>query len=108
MNSAAPFRLIVTPAIASALLATALVFRSAATARDATSASSPPHSAGRPTEQGVVCFGTVDLENGTTSVGPLQPGRVAEILVRENQVVPEGTELLRLDDAGPRSRLAEA
>jgi multidrug resistance efflux pump len=108
INSAALFRLIVTAAIAAVLLAAALFFRSAATARDAPSVSSPPHSAARPAEQGVVCFGTVDLEYGTTSLGPLQPGRVAEILVRENQVVPEGTELLRLDDAGPRSRLAEA
>jgi multidrug resistance efflux pump len=69
---------------------------------------SPPPDDARPAAPGVVCFGTVDLEYGTTSLSPLQPGRVAEVMVRENQVVPKGMELLRLEDAGPRSRLAEA
>jgi multidrug resistance efflux pump len=50
----------------------------------------------------------VDLEQGVTSLYPLQPGRVAEVLVRENQAVAEGTELLRLEDGMARSRLAEA
>ena len=39
---------------------------------------------------------------------PLQPGRVAEVLVAENQEVAQGTELLRLEDGIARSRLAEA
>ncbi|SIO27556.1 Biotin-lipoyl like [Singulisphaera sp. GP187] len=58
--------------------------------------------------EAVVCFGSVDLEHGVTSLLPLQPGRVAEILVRENQAVPAGTELLRLEDRAARSRLLEA
>ena len=57
---------------------------------------------------GVVCFGTVDLDHGAASLYPLQPGRVAEVLVAENQEVPQGTELLRLEDGFARSRLAEA
>jgi HlyD family secretion protein len=56
----------------------------------------------------VVCFGTVDLEHGVTSLSPLQPGRVAEVLAAENQEVKEGTDLLRLEDAFARSRLAAA
>jgi multidrug resistance efflux pump len=91
-------------AVVAALLAAALFFRGAATARDAPIAAAPPAAVA----PGVVCFGTVDLEFGTTSLSPMQPGRVAEILVRENEVVAAGTELLRLEDAGPRSRLAEA
>jgi multidrug resistance efflux pump len=58
--------------------------------------------------QGVVCFGVVDLEQGVTALGPLQPGRVAEVLVKENQAVPAGAVLLRLEDGAARSRLAEA
>jgi multidrug resistance efflux pump len=61
-----------------------------------------------PAAEGVVCFGTVDLEHGATALDPLQPGRVARVLVRENQPVAEGTELLRLEDGTARSRLAEA
>jgi multidrug resistance efflux pump len=38
----------------------------------------------------------------------MQPGRVARVLVVENQVVPQGTELVRLEDGVARSRLAEA
>jgi multidrug resistance efflux pump len=57
---------------------------------------------------GVVCFGVVDLEHGLTSLYPLQPGRVAQVLVRENQAVPAGQTLLRLEDALARSRLDEA
>jgi multidrug resistance efflux pump len=56
----------------------------------------------------VVCYGVVDLELGVTALGPLQPGRVAEVLVEENQAVPAGAVLLRLEDGAARSRLAEA
>jgi multidrug resistance efflux pump len=66
---------------------------------------SPPASDGA---FGVVCFGTVELEHGVASLGPLQGGRVTEVLVVENQKVAAGAELLRLDDAAARSRLAEA
>jgi HlyD family secretion protein len=58
--------------------------------------------------EGVVCFGTVDLERGVASLYPLQPGRVAEVLVAENQEVTQGAELLRLEDGIARGRLAEA
>jgi multidrug resistance efflux pump len=59
-------------------------------------------------QEGVVCFGTVDLEQGVTSLSPLQPGRVAQVLVAENQEVNEGDLLLRLDDGIAKSRLAAA
>lgn len=84
------------------LIAGSLVVRRPATALSAPSADSAIST------EAVVCFGTVDLEHGVTSLSPLQPGRVAEILVRENQAVPAGTELLRLDDGAARSRLLEA
>jgi HlyD family secretion protein len=57
---------------------------------------------------GIVCFGTVDLEHGVASLNPLQPGRVAEVLVAENQEVTQGAELLRMEDGIARSQLAEA
>jgi HlyD family secretion protein len=70
----------------------------------------PPSPAGTAGEgrEGIVCFGTVDLEHGVASLHPLQPGRVAEVLVAEGQQVARGAELLRLEDALARSRLAEA
>ena len=45
----------------------------------------------------VVCFGYVDVEPGITSLYPLQPGRVEEVLVHETQEVHAGMVLLRLD-----------
>jgi multidrug resistance efflux pump len=107
MKRARLLRPLVAAAIAAALIAAALFFRGAATARDAPA----PAAATTMTPaqgEGVVCFGTVDLEQGTTALAPLQPGRVTAVNVRENQSVPEGTELLRLEAALPRSRLAEA
>lgn len=65
-------------------------------------------SAGSTDNQGVVCFGQVDLIHGVTALVPLQPGRVAELLVKEGQTVAEGTALVRLDDKAARSRVAEA
>jgi multidrug resistance efflux pump len=101
-------RPLVAAAIAAALITAALLFRSAATARDAPGSPPATKSPVQGEGQGVVCFGTVDLEQGTTALAPLQPGRVAAVNVRENQSVPEGTEILRLEDALSRSRLAEA
>src|SRR5262245_29148029 len=43
-----------------------------------------------------------------TSLFPLQPGRVAEVIARENQEVAEGAALIRLEDGAARHRLAEA
>jgi len=57
---------------------------------------------------GVICFGRVDLAHGVTSLYSLQPGRVAAVLVEENQEVPAGAVLLRLEDGLARGRLAEA
>jgi HlyD family secretion protein len=58
--------------------------------------------------EGIVCFGQVDLIHGVTALYPLQPGRVAEVLVEEGQTVAEGTVLVRLEDGPARSRVAEA
>jgi multidrug resistance efflux pump len=57
---------------------------------------------------GVVCLGYIDLEPGVTSLSPLQPGRVTEVLVHENDRVVAGAVLLRLGDTEPRLRVAEA
>jgi multidrug resistance efflux pump len=46
----------------------------------------------------VVCFGHVDVEPGVTALYPVQPGRVAEVLVHEDDSVKAGTVLFRLDD----------
>ena len=56
----------------------------------------------------VVCLGYVDLEHSVASLSPLQPGRVAELLVHENDQVAAGAPLLRLDDRAERLQLTEA
>ncbi|HEY1377349.1 MAG TPA: HlyD family efflux transporter periplasmic adaptor subunit [Gemmataceae bacterium] len=56
----------------------------------------------------VVCFGFADLEGGIVALHPSQPGRVEEVLVRENDTVPAGAPLLRLDDRAARLRVEEA
>jgi multidrug resistance efflux pump len=56
----------------------------------------------------VVCFGYADLEGGIVALHPSQPGRVDEILIGENDMVPAGAELLRLDDRAARLRVEEA
>jgi multidrug resistance efflux pump len=59
-------------------------------------------------EEPVVCYGLVDLEHGSTMLSPLQPGRVARILVHENEKVSAGTPLLVLEEETAQARLAEA
>src|SRR5581483_1928893 len=54
-----------------------------------------------------VCFGYADLEDGVISLNPSQPGRVAEVLVQENDEVAAGAPLLRLDDREARLRVEE-
>src|SRR5579871_2761405 len=49
-------------------------------------------------EEGIVCFGQVDLIHGVTALYPLQAGRVKEVLAEEGQAVSEGAVLLRLED----------
>ena len=83
----------------------ALISAAVRFSRTAAAPAAPPSGDGY---EGVVCFGTVDLELGAASLYPLQPGRVAEVLVAENQEVIQGAELLRLEDGIARSRLAEA
>jgi multidrug resistance efflux pump len=57
---------------------------------------------------GVVALGHVDLESGVSSLYPTEPGRVAEILVHENDHVEEGATLLRLNDAQAHLKVSEA
>jgi multidrug resistance efflux pump len=59
-------------------------------------------------EKLVVCFGYADLEAGVTNLHPSQVGRVMEIPVRENDTVPAGGVLLRLDDNAARYKVEEA
>ncbi len=54
------------------------------------------------------CFGLVDFQNGTMSLAPLQLGRVAEVLVKENQQVPAKAVLMRLEDRQARARVLAA
>jgi multidrug resistance efflux pump len=56
----------------------------------------------------IVCFGYADLEGGIMTLHPSQPGRVDEILVKENDTVPAGAALLRLNDRAARLRVEEA
>src|SRR5215472_14487333 len=61
-----------------------------------------PRAPDRPAMPAVVALGYVDLEHGIASLAPLQSGRIAEILVRENDRVEAGAALLRLDDTHAR------
>lgn len=56
----------------------------------------------------VVCYGFVDVESGVSKLYPLQPSRVSEIAVREGELVPVGTVLIRLVDDGPRAQAEQA
>ncbi len=96
---------IVATAIGAALISAAIRF-----SRTTAAPTPPPPAAAQDREdrEGIVCFGTVDLEHGVTSPLPLQPGRVAEVRVAEGQHVDQGAELLRLEDQAARIRLAEA
>ena len=66
----------------------------------------PPPTA--PTGEGVICTGNVDLENGIRSLYPVQPGRVAEVLVHEDDAVKAGDVLFRLDDHLAKYQLDQA
>jgi multidrug resistance efflux pump len=56
----------------------------------------------------VVALGYVDLENGVASLAPISSGRVAELLVHENDRVEAGAALVRLDDAQAQLLVGEA
>ncbi len=64
----------------------------------ATAASGARAREGNGTGNSVVCFGHVDVEPGITALYPVQPGRVVEVLVHEDDTVKAGTVLFRLDD----------
>jgi multidrug resistance efflux pump len=66
-----------------------------------------PAAAAKPASR-AVCFGYVDVEQGVTSLYPVQSGRVAEVLTREGAAVEKGAPLFRLDDALPKLRVREA
>jgi multidrug resistance efflux pump len=86
-----------------ALTAGALAVGAAVTSGTGAASEAPP-----PAPPGVVCFGHVDVEYGVTTLCPDQPGRVAEVLVREYDTVQAGAVLLRLDDDRARLRVQEA
>ncbi len=56
----------------------------------------------------MACFGHVDVKHGITSLYPAQPGRVAAVLVEEDQRVKAGDVLLRLEDTVAGLRVQEA
>lgn len=73
------------------------------------------HSGGRagserdtPPAEGVVCTGYVDLEHGVRSLATLLPGRVALIIVQENQHVEAGAAILRLEDEDAKFQVQAA
>jgi multidrug resistance efflux pump len=101
------FRPVVAVFVGAALIFATLRFRGTGAA-PAADAGQPPVASTSREGEGVVCFGTVDLEHGVAALTSLQPGRVTEVLVAENQEVGQGTELLRLEDTSARTRLAEA
>src|SRR5262245_61825766 len=68
----------------------------------------PTSSPGSGGPRGVVCFGFVDVEPGVSSLYPVQPGRVADVLVKETEPVKKGQVLLRLEDQGAKARVKEA
>src|SRR5438132_4951683 len=56
----------------------------------------------------VVCFGHVDADPGVTALYPVQPGRVSEVLVHEDDSVKAGTVLFRLDDRRAKLQVRQA
>jgi multidrug resistance efflux pump len=56
----------------------------------------------------VVSLGTADVEGGLLSLSPSVPGRVVEVLVRENESVKAGVPLLRMDDELAQLQVHEA
>jgi multidrug resistance efflux pump len=60
---------------------------------------------------GVICLGTVDLENtpgGFVPLAPLQPGAVIDVPVTDNQAVKKGDVLLKVDDEMQVQTVAQA
>jgi len=55
-----------------------------------------------------VCFGHGDVLGGVLELYPLQPGRVVEVFVQDNQEVKKGTPLFQMDDTLAQQTLVEA
>ncbi len=93
-------------ALGLSVLGVAWAFRNTA----ATGSRVAPEGGTRPvsSQVGVVCAGYVDLENGTTPLAAMEPGRVEKVLVREQEKVAAGTPLLLLETGSARARVAEA
>lgn len=62
----------------------------------------------RESAEGVVCSGYVDLEHGIRSLAPLHPGRVVEVVAKDNQHVEAGALILRLEDQDARLQVEAA
>jgi multidrug resistance efflux pump len=57
----------------------------------------------------IVAFGHVDVDGGLIRLTPAVPGgRVADLFVKEGEIVPAGSVLLRLDDTQARRKVDEA
>jgi multidrug resistance efflux pump len=59
-------------------------------------------------ERNVICIGFVDMQEGITSLYPLQPGRVTDVAVHESDEVKANTILFRLDDRMTRALVQQA
>lgn len=55
-----------------------------------------------------VAIAYVDVESGLTPLYPVQPGRVAAVMLEENKEVEAGTPLFRLDDTLAKEAVAQA
>src|SRR5262249_1102411 len=62
----------------------------------------------RTNESLLVCLGYVDLEHGATSLSPLQPGRIENVLVQETDQVKARDVLLQLEDQPAQHRVEES
>jgi multidrug resistance efflux pump len=56
----------------------------------------------------ITCFGHGDVEGGVCSLYPLQPGRVEEVCVHDNDEVSAGTALLQLDPRSAKNLVRQA
>jgi multidrug resistance efflux pump len=56
----------------------------------------------------ITCFGHGDVEGGVCSLCPLQPGRVEEVCVQDNDEVSAGTTLLQLDPRSAKNLVRQA
>ena len=99
MNRQRRFRWFLLPAAVIALVITgAGALHNYQSIAPASVAASPGEEEAEP----ILCFGHVDVESGITALAPERAGRVAAVLVHENQIVEAGQLLLRLDDRAAR------